>query len=304
MFVQRTRIFGSILAGALTLGACDGGSTASETSRLSIKLTDAPGDLTEAWVEVEEIYLQGSNGRVVLRDQSTGLINLLTLKNDVADLVSDAAVPAGTYSELRFVIGDAYIRVKDGKVYAKQGTVLPAGTQSSGNLNCPSCAQTGIKVKLPGGAVTLDDDAEILVVDFDVSQSFGRAAGRSGQWVMQPVLQATEFTTSGSIAGNVALAPGVVLPATCGGSAVSLSQFVPRAIVGTDTIASGAVDSVGAYRIRFVAPGTYTLGHASGLTFNDGQTLTFTGTAQPASVTVASGTTASAHYSITAATCQ
>lgn len=303
MIGKRTKLLTSVLAGVLALGACDGGSTGTETPRLSIKLTDAPGDLTEAWVEIEQIYLQGDGGRIVLKDQSTGLINLLTLKNDVADLVKDAVVPAGTYSELRFVIGDAYIKAKDGKVYAKQGTQLPAGTTASGTLNCPSCAQTGIKVKLPGGAVTLDDEAEILVVDFDVSQSFGRAAGRSGQWVMRPVLHATDFTASGTIAGAVAVAQGVALP-ECGGAPVTVAQFVPRAIIGTDTVASGAVESTGAYKIRFVAPNTYTLGYAPSLTFNNGQTVTFTAAATPASVSVSSGTTAQASYSITAATCQ
>jgi hypothetical protein len=297
------RLLSFLVAPLMVLGACDG-STGSDTSRVTINLTDAPADLTEAWVEIEQIYLQGSGGRVVLRDESTGLIDLLTLTNDVVAIVDGAIVPSGTYSELRFVIGDAYIRTNSGAVYAKPGTSLPAGTTATGTLQCPSCAQTGIKVKFAGGGVTLDDDAEILVVDFDVSQSFGRQAGASGQWVMHPVLTGADFTTTGSIAGTVALADGVTLPAACGGDDVSLSHFVPRAIVGADTVASGAVEASGDYRIRFLAPGTYALGHAPTLTFENGESLAFAATAAPASVSVSSGTSASADFTITSATCQ
>lgn len=302
MLGSHTRILSSLVAGTLLLGACDG-STGSSNSSLTIKLTDAPADLAEAWVEVEQIYLQGSGGRIILRDESTGLVDLLTLKDDVVDLVAGAVVPSGTYSELRFVIGDAYIRTESGAVYAKQGTALPAGTTTDGTLQCPSCAQTGIKVKFADGGVTLDDDAEVVLVDFDVSQSFGRQAGQSGMWVMQPVLRGADFTTTGSVVGTVSLASGVTLPA-CGGDSVTLAHFVPRALVGTDTIASGAVDASGAFRIRFLAPDSYTLGHAPSLTFENGQSLAFAATPTPATVTVASGTAAPASYSITAATCQ
>jgi hypothetical protein len=301
MFGTRSRILSSLVAGAVFLGACD--STGSDNTRLTIKLTDAPGDLAEAWVEIEQIYLQGSGGRVVLRDNSTGMIDLLTLKNDVVDLVADAVVPAGTYSELRFVIGDAYIRTAGGMVYAKQGTSLPAGVTAGGTLHCPSCAQSGFKVKFSDDGITLDDDAQVVLVDFDVSQTFGRQAGQSGRWVMHPVLTGADFSTTGTVAGTVSLAEGVTLP-PCGGDAVSLAHFVPRAIVGTDTVASGSVDANGAFRIRYLTPGSYTLGHAPSLTFDNGQSLAFTATATPASVTIASGAASAANYSITAATCE
>lgn len=296
------RILGALLVGATGLAACDGGSAGAGSSRLTVKLTDAPGDLAEAWVEVEQIYLQGEGGRVVLRSESTGLIDLLTLRDAVRDLVTGAAVPAGTYSEMRFVIGDAYVKTEDGRVFATQGAALPAGTQASGTLVCPSCAQTGIKVKFPDGSVSLEEETEILVVDFDVSQSFGQAAGRSGQWVMRPVLHATDFQAAGSISGTVALAAGVVLPA-CGGTQPGISLFVPRAVVGTDTVASGAVDSTGAYRIRYLAPGSYTMGYAPEVTVGT-QKLVFTAAATPATVTVASGASTTAAYQITGATCE
>ena len=304
MFRKRASILALALAAA-GMAACSdsGGGTGSQTPRLSIRLTDAPGDLAEAWVEIDKIVLVGTGGQVVLRDNSTGLIDLLTLRTSVADLVQDATVPAGSYSELRFVIGDAYVKTKTGQVFATSGATLPAGVTPTGTLHCPSCSQSGLKVKLPGGSLELQEGARILVVDFDASESFGHEAGNSGQWVMHPVLHATDVQLAGEIAGTVSLATGVTLPATCGGSAVAITQFVPKAIVGVDSI-SGAVDATGAYRIRYLTPGTYTLGQGPALTFANGDSLIFASTATPATVAVASGATATANYSVTAASCQ
>jgi hypothetical protein len=53
----------------------------------------------------------------------------------------------------------------------------------------PSFAQSGLKVNLPSDLFTVGADPVWVLVDFDVSQSFGRAAGGSGMWVMSPVLQ-------------------------------------------------------------------------------------------------------------------
>ena len=303
MFRKRASILGALVLAAAA-AACDGGGgTGSQAPRLSIRLTDAPGDLSEAWVEIERIVLQGDGGQVELRSTSTGLIDLLTLRSSVADLVQDAVVPAGSYSELRFVIGDAYVRTKSGQVFATSGASLPAGVTATGTLRCPSCAQSGLKVKLPGGSLELQEGARILVVDFDASESFGHEAGNSGAWVMHPVLHATDVQLAGEIAGTVALATGVTLPATCGGSAVAITQFVPKAIAGVDSI-SGAVEASGAYRIRYLTPGTYTLGQAPPLVFANGDSLIFASTPTPATVAVASGATATASYSVTAASCQ
>src|ERR1700742_4539481 len=80
-------------------------------SGVTIKLTDAPGDFKAAVVTISEVYLQGEGGKVVLSNEAT-TTNLVTLANDTADLVKDAVVPEGKYSELRFVISGAYIEVE------------------------------------------------------------------------------------------------------------------------------------------------------------------------------------------------
>lgn len=296
---------------AFALAACDGGGagTGSGASRLTIRLTDAPGDLAQAWVKVENVYLQGTSaadstsGRVELPLASTGYVDLLTLAGGgFRTLVGDATVPAGTYSQLRFVVCDAYVVTDDGRVFATKDAELPAGVAATGELKIPSGCSSGFKVKLPNGGVKLESDATVMVVDFDVSQSFGHEAGKSGKWVMKPVMTATEVGFAGGISGTVALAQGVTLPA-CGGAATDLTAFVPRAVAGADSV-SGTTQAGGAYAMGAVQPGTYTLTYASPISYTNGDTLTFTAAATPASVTVASGATATANYQVTAASCK
>jgi hypothetical protein len=290
----------------VALAACDGG-TDSETSRVTIRLHDAPGDLEEAWVKVDEIYLQGTSaadstsGRQVLLSTPTGWINLTDLTGSAFHtLVSGVTVPAGSYTQLRFVVCDAYVVTREGDVYATQGSDLPAGVTADGQLRVPSGCQSGFKVKLPGGAVALENDAEILSVDFDVSQSFGHQAGNSGAWVMHPVMTATDIEFSGGISGTVSTAANVTLP-TCGGGATTVTLFAPLAIAGADSI-SGAVAASGAYSMS-VVPGTYTMSYTPIYTFTNGDSLTVAATPAPATATVASGGNTVVNYSITSATC-
>ena len=292
---------------ALVIAACDGGGTGSDSARLTIRMHDAPGDLKEAWVKIDRIYLQGTSeadstsGRVVLMSSPTAWIDLTDLRGGAfATLVNATPVPAGTYSQLRFVVCEAYVVTSSNQVYATGDAQLPAGVTATGTLQVPSGCSSGIKVKLPDGGITLENASTILSVDFDVSQSFGHQAGNSGRWVMHPVLTATAVGFSGGISGTVAVAQGVTLP-TCGGVAVDVTRFVPQATAGTTTVAA-TVSPAGAYSIA-VAPGTYTMGYAPEITFTNGDSLTFVATATPPGVTVASGGAATSNYSITAATC-
>ena len=255
----------------LALAACgddDNGGSSGDTTRLSIQLTDAPGDISAAVVTVSEIYLQGSDGRTVLRDQDTTL-NLIDLANATADMVDDAVVPQGTYEQLRFVITGAYISVEeDGgqKVYATSPDYagLPAGTVVDGELQTPSFSTSGVKVTLPGDQLALDTDQKILLVDFDVSQSFGKAAGNSGQWVMSPVIKGADITVSGGLAVNATLASGVT--AALGdwkaqitqGASVEQVAFIDSDGDGTFTATFGFLFP-GTYSVTLVPPtGTFT----------------------------------------------
>lgn len=207
------------------IAACDDSTDVGDPGTLSLLLTDAPGDFTQAIVTIKRIELVGDGQPLVLEDVPF-TTDLLMLSNDVASLLEDETIPGGTYSELRFIIPEACIGIEqsDGSeaIYASSG-FADCGA-ADGNLQLPSFAQTGIKVNLPGGALEVDGDAQMLLVDFDVSQSFGQQAGASGLWVMTPVIMADDVSLTGSVVVELTVPDSVDLAAI----GASLADFQVR----------------------------------------------------------------------------
>ena len=274
-----------LVALVLPFAACeDGVSDAGGEGRMTVRLTDAPADgLTAAVVTITSIYLTGegvdsAGDRVVLFDGEV-TTDLLTLQNDIRTIVEDESVPAGSYGQLRFVIDGAYIEVKgDGgtRIFATSEDYegLPEGADVDGELKCPSCASSGFKVSL-GGGISVEEGAETdLLVDFDVSQSFGHEAGKSGKWILKPTLKATAAGSAASIRVNVALNGGVTLPAI-GGTATTLAGFEVRLtnaagsteeIALTDANADGTFEATFRYLDPASGPFTVALVSPTGLT--------------------------------------
>jgi hypothetical protein len=205
----------------LTTAACDDGTDAPAPGTMSVMLTDATGDFNQAIVTIERVELVGDGEAVILVDEPF-TTDLLTLSNDFAALVEDAVVPGGAYAQLRFIIPGACIEVEDVGIFASDG-FDDCGTPT-GDLQLPSFDSSGLKVALPGGAQTVDGDAYVVLVDFDVSESFGQLAGGSGMWVMHPVIKAEEFATSATITVELTAAEGVDL----GTVGASLGDFQVR----------------------------------------------------------------------------
>jgi hypothetical protein len=198
---MRFRLAGAIMLGSLLTAiaplGCD--STGSMgTGRVSLLLTDAPGDVLAAVVTVSQVNLQGDDGSAVVLD-TPFTTDLLTLAGTTMTLAKDVDIDNGRFSELRFVITGGFVEVDNGdgttSIFASSPSypALPAGAVVTGSLKMPSFAQSGLKVKLPGNGLVINDDDHILLVDFDASQSFGHLAGNSGMWVMHPVVVAREL---------------------------------------------------------------------------------------------------------------
>ena len=188
----------STIALVAALG-CGDSQSPGGTTQLSVLLKDAPGDVVTAVVTIDEVHLVGDGGVTVLRDDPM-TVDLLTLATTTAEMVTDFTVPSGDYSQLRFVISGGYIEVENAdastSVYASSPAYagLPAGTVVDGSLQMPSLAQSGLKVTLSSDALSLSGDDTILLVDFDVSQSFGHATGQGDDWVMHPVITGEEIS--------------------------------------------------------------------------------------------------------------
>jgi Domain of unknown function (DUF4382) len=271
-----------------------------QTGKVTVLLKDAPADVTAAVVTISEIHLVGSGGDIVL---STTPIttNLLSLANDTATLVDGIEVPVGTYSQLRFVITGGYLEA-GGVLYASSPTYegLPdTETPVGGTLRMPSYAQSGLKIDLPAGAATVGTGTTIVLVDFDVSQSFGHEAGGSGAWVMHPVAKATAFELAGKVDVTLRLATGVTLPTpvTLGDFKAVLAPAPPTS--GGNTILPLTSTDATTYHasFKYLFPGDYTL------TFSPPSAVNSFVTAPPvpATVTVTSGQATAASFTMTSA---
>lgn len=270
------------LAAAAACGS-DGGSGPNGSNRVTLLLTDAPGDVQEAVVTIDQIYLQGGpGGRTVLLDTSA-TVALTDLANQTVELLKNVEIPEGTYNELRFVISGGYVKVEEqggSKIYASSPTYdgLPAGSQVGGTLQMPSLGSSGLKVDFTE-PLTFTGGEKVMLVDFNIGQSFGKAAGNSGLWVMHPVIKGATLTASGGIKVILQKDPALTLP-----SGITLTSFSAdldgTAVPFADS--SGTIVAISQY----VLPGDHTLSIRAPAGF----TAT-TDPATPMTVTVTSGNT-------------
>lgn len=308
----------AILATLSLLSVACSDATNSETAVVSLALTDNPGDVEYVWVDLGEIYLQGgSSGRVTLLSEADaddlGLIELTELAGTTLDLVSDVEIDAGNYGQLRFVIDGAVLETEDGDVYTLDAA-HPDGVPATGSLTCPSCTETGIKVLLPGGVANLDAGAHLIVLDFDVSQSFGHPTGQPTEWVMHPVIRGAELGFTGAVGGTVDVArdaagdPLVTIPECPAGTPRDLRDFVPLAVaqtltddLGDPVVATTQVAADGTFSFAYLHPDTYDFGYVAVVELGT-STLTFEATA-PGPLDVTPSANLEVEYTVTSAVC-
>jgi hypothetical protein len=286
-------VVGFALAG---LSGCDSQAPNGTTS-LSVLLKDAPAGVQQAVVTISEVDLVGSGGIQVL-SQTPATVDLLTLAASATALVQNVEVPSGTYTQLRFKITGACITVDNGdgssSIYNTAGyDPAPCGGSATGTLQAPSFAQSGLKVTMAANALRLAGAQKILLIDFDVSQSFGHAAGGSGGWVMHPVVTGGEIQATGSVHAEVQLAEGLALPTLDGISAVLVQGASDT--VAIVPLADPEVDGTFAADFQFLTPGTYLLS----LKPPTGVTSVITDPATPETVTVVSGQELTASVTVT-----
>jgi len=254
-----------VLLSVVALAACDSTDPSGETS-LSIVLTDMAGDVSQAVVMIEDIQLVGGgNGPISLMTAGPWVGDLTDLENDFTTLVDGFVVPQGTYGQLRLIIPEACIGIETeggtddtDEVYTSAGAVSVAceGTEA-GTLQMPSLSQTGIKVVFQG-PLELHSDQMIWMVDFNVEDSFGKLAGGSDRWVMDPVIHGAEFTFTGTVELTVELDDGVTLP-----SGVTFEDF-DATLGGGSPVQLTTEGDAGTATFQYVIPGTSQLDLASG----------------------------------------
>lgn len=277
---------------------------------LTVRLTDAPGDLAHAWVEITGITLEGEddNEEVVsttVFSGSTGDLDLLALEGVTTDLVVNTAVAAGSYDRMRVDFGSVVVETLDGLVIALPGSSHPDGATVDVVLECSTCDLGNPNVKLPSRYLDLDSGSTTLILDFDVNQSFGRWPGEPDRWFFRPAIYAVDASSYGSIAGTVTLDNGVSLP-TCGGQVITLESFTILAYDAADAARSGRTRADGTYVIDYVVPGRYGMRFDQVVGFED-QELIFNavnpGAGFPIQVVVEAGAVSTMDYLVNLVQC-
>ncbi|WP_261387392.1 DUF4382 domain-containing protein [Chitinophaga pinensis] len=223
-----------LLSTALLMSACSKDDNQGK-ARIQVALTDDPGDFKAVYIDVQEVNVNyndsDDNGWQALPGMKKGRYNLLTLVNDKDTVLADAEITSGTIKEIRLVLGD------NNWVVTNNG--------DSVKLQTPSGQSSGIKLKInmpvSGGILYK------LLLDFDVAKSI-HEAGNSGKYILKPVIRTVLEAQGGSI-------QGVVLPAVLPSAVLVLN--------GQDTIASTYSGIGGAYFLKGIAAGSYSLHYIS-----------------------------------------
>jgi len=316
------------LALMLPLAACDDGTTGpgDGTATLSIYLTDARGDVEAVWVELLALTAQGGEGGPVdLLGGPTDLILLTDLVGTVHFLSMNTGLDPTTFRQLRLVVGDVVLKALNDTVYMvyiKGDPILPVELEDfdQGELQCPSCSQSGIKVKVPNDEIVAGEGSAALVLDFDVAQSFGHKAGNSGKWVMKPVILGALVEGDSDGLGLVGSVSGTVDPITIldcpDGTTHSILDFVPTATLdgfldGEDQpiVRTGTMEADGTFQIGFLPSGSFTMGYLGAIDVGPGDPpshkLVFTADVFPGQVTIpAPGEKPTVAFTNLTATCQ
>lgn len=207
---------------SLIFGGCDKAENPG-TSRLNIRMTDAPAAYQEVNVDIQqiEVHVEGSGWTTM--PTNAGVYNLLTLTNGIDTLLSSGTVPSGLISQIRFKLGPANSIKANGVVYP---------------MKTPSAMQSGLKIQVHQN-LEADYTYDILL-DFDANQSVVQTG--NGDYKLKPVIRAITNANSGAIRGTVSVQ---------GSSAI-------YGLIGSDTV-TAYTSSNGLFLIQGAKPGTYSL---------------------------------------------
>lgn len=186
---------------ALALGftACDSTGSDGGAGTMEIMMTDAPANYDSVNVTINKVRVNKDEdaetdstesdgeaeeeGWVTIMDQQMK-INLLELTNGNRITLGSEQLEAGTYSQIRLILGDDNTVTVDGQTHP---------------LQTPSAQQSGLKLNVD--AEVEDGATYTLLIDFDVARSIVEKG--NGGYLLKPVLRAVDLAETGSITGNV-----------------------------------------------------------------------------------------------------
>lgn len=203
---------------------------AEENARVTVRMTDAPGDYEKVIVDVKDVMVQveaeqgvtDDEGWLSLDNVKEGQYDLLELTGGITQELADSEIPAGFVSQIRLVLGpDNFVTV--------DGDDFPLAT--------PSAEQSGLKLNL-NEELEAGEHYEFLL-DFDVEESIVEQG--NGGYTLKPVIRLSAYANTGEIIGEV--------------HPTSISTLV-KATNGSHTISAYTADN-GAFKLHAIPAGTY-----------------------------------------------
>ncbi len=225
-------VAGLILTLGLMGGCSDDNGTApaAGTGFIKVNLIDAPGDYQQVNVEIVRVEVHraddadSNSGWSVISDDTT-YVDLLTLTTGNMAVLADSTLPAGTYTQVRLILGARNTVMVDSMLH---------------DLEIPSSMNTGIKLN---HGFTINDDAMYeFTLDFDADRSIHQTG--NGQYKMKPVIRIVVDQTSGSLMG-------VVEPVD--------ARALIWTVAGPDTVTAWADTMSGMFKFAMLPAGTYDL---------------------------------------------
>ena len=102
-------VYGTLMFGILVAGLFACGDKSAGTSRLEVRMTDAPADYQEVNVDIQGVQVNSQTGDPATGWQSLtiskGVYNLLKFSNGLDTLLGHVDLPAGHVSQIRLVLG-------------------------------------------------------------------------------------------------------------------------------------------------------------------------------------------------------
>jgi hypothetical protein len=202
--------------------------SANGTTKVEIRMTDAPGNFDKINLSVKEIVLF-SDGKPYTFAATTSIFNILDFRigsNKPDILVASGEMPSGEITEIRLVLNDS------------GNTIVVNGASQA--LTTPSGQSSGWKVKLKANPSLTPGVTYSLLLDFDAAKSI--VSTGNGKYLLKPVIRGITEATSGLISGTVLPLP---------------SHPEVLVIAGTDTVGTIADPLTGKFTVGGLAAGNY-----------------------------------------------
>ncbi|HKJ34330.1 MAG TPA: DUF4382 domain-containing protein [Balneolales bacterium] len=197
---------------------------------MKVHMTDSPISNVSALtvnitkIEVHQNGADSTSGWKVISDSSE-TVNILNLTNGKTRLIGDQNLSAGTYSQIRLILG-------------ANSTVTIGGKQFP--ITIPSGTQTGIKIN--ANITVKAGETFNLLLDFNAAQSIHMTG--NGRYMLKPVIHAVNMQLDGNMKGTIQ-------PAS--------AKAALFAIINTDSTSTFADTTSGNFKIIGLTPGVYSL---------------------------------------------